>query len=247
MDFKMCFGLKIGCLCYILLFSHIVAISFAQQWTAPTFDLPVYGIYNRNVPSGATTNSKSNDVYWNGLAKAFEQNPEAIIQGIEDSREQIQNKKRLFRDQYGRQFLWDPISGAIPVFQNNHVKHDVQAIPIMYYDRVTGYLRGRQSHSKLQFLVPKEGYLLRRNRHQNVECDPTVHPMLSFDDGGETRDPCTGQAKSNKQAEFGLTTTSGMADVLCAFCQHIKNLRCIWQFCSHPDGVYKIKVSDNKG
>lgn len=48
----MCFGLKIGCLCYILLFSHIVAISFAQQWTAPTFDLPVYGIYNRNVPSG---------------------------------------------------------------------------------------------------------------------------------------------------------------------------------------------------
>ena len=61
----------------------------------------------------------------------------------------------------------------------------------------------------------------------------------------ETVDPCTG--KSKNKAEFGLTATSGMADVLCMFCQHIKNLQCIWQFCSHPEGVYKIKVSNSKG
>lgn len=90
-----------------------------------------------------------------------------------------------------------------------------------------------------------------------LDCSSKMYNYVSFDRitivsknianffSSETVDPCTG--KSKNKAEFGLTATSGMADVLCMFCQHIKNLQCIWQFCSHPEGVYKIKVSDSKG
>ena len=42
--------------------------------------------------------------------------------------------------------------------------------------------------------------------------------------------------------EFGLVASSGMADMLCALCQTIKSMECVWKFCSHPDGVYKVKL-----
>lgn len=221
--------------------SCLVLTSKAQLWSpTPTFDLPVYGIYHNNIPDGHAE-PVSNNVYWENLAKAFQQNPREIMHGIETSKERLNSGTHMFRDQYGRQFLWDPRFGAIPVVEENHTDRRIQAIPIVYYNTVTGYIADNQ---RLNLLIPHEGYLIKQRHPENTECDPNITPMLSFNDG-ETVDPCTG--KSKNKAEFGLTATSGMADVLCMFCQHIKNLQCIWQFCSHPEGVYKIKVSDSKG
>jgi hypothetical protein len=54
MNFKMAYGLKIGCIYYMTgLLSCLVLTSKAQQWSpTPTFDLPVYGIYHNNIPDG---------------------------------------------------------------------------------------------------------------------------------------------------------------------------------------------------
>lgn len=123
----------------------------------------------------------SNNVYWENLAKAFQQNPREIMHGIETSKERLNSGRHMFRDQYGRQFLWDPRFGAIPVVQENHTDRRIQAIPILYYNTVTGYIADNQ---RLRLLIPHEGYLIKQRHPENAECDPNITPMLSFNDGG---------------------------------------------------------------
>lgn len=103
------------------------------------------------------------------------------MHGIETSKERRNRGTHMFRDQYGRQFLWDPRFGAIPVVQENHTDRHIQAIPIVYYNTVTGYIADNQ---RLRFLIPHEGYLIKERHHENDECDPNITPMLSFNDGG---------------------------------------------------------------
>lgn len=123
----------------------------------------------------------SEDVYWNSLASAFEQNPQAMMPGIEDSRAKLQHQKRLFRDQYGRQFLWDQKYGAIPVVEHSS-DQQVYAVPVFYYK--AGYTSDGEDR-QFKIHLPQRGYLIRKYPPPpDVDCDPTVGPMLSFDDGG---------------------------------------------------------------
>lgn len=121
-------------------------------------------------------------MYWENLAKAFQQNPREIMHGIETSKERLNSGTHMFRDQYGRQFLWDPRFGAIPVVEENHTDRRIQAIPIVYYNTVTGYIADNQ---RLNLLIPHEGYLIKQRHPENTECDPNITPMLSFNDGGK--------------------------------------------------------------
>jgi hypothetical protein len=42
----------------------------------------------------------SNNVYWENLAKAFQQNPREIMHGIETSKERLNSGRHMFRDQH---------------------------------------------------------------------------------------------------------------------------------------------------
>lgn len=126
----------------------------------------------------------SENVYWNSLATAFKQNPQAMMPGIEDSRARLKYQKHLFRDQYGRQFLWDPRYGAIPVVDHNSPQK-VHAIPVLYFK--TGYTSD-DANRQFKIYLPQKGYLIQQypQTPQDVDCDPDLMPMLSFDDGGGT-------------------------------------------------------------
>jgi hypothetical protein len=93
------------------------------------------------------------------------QNPREIMHGIETSKERLNSGRHMFRDQYGRQFLWDPRFGAIPVVQENHTDRRIQAIPILYYNTVTGYIADNQ---RLRLLIPHEGYLIKQRHPENA-------------------------------------------------------------------------------
>ncbi|XP_060064132.1 uncharacterized protein LOC132544538 [Ylistrum balloti] len=193
------------------------------------------------------------EVYRKHISMTFEQNPDTVIDALveqEQRRKTNQHLKPMKRpqpyvrsqrvavDQHGRHYIWDHRYGYVPV---TPLPWDY---PVMWVDGPDGPIAVPMGMEPVYpqrepvFLVnptPDKCDSMRRSssfQEQNK-------PMMSFYE--PSSDPCTGKP----QSEFALTATSGMADVLCMLCQYFKSKRCVWQFCVHPEGVYKIKISEH--
>ncbi|XP_062598891.1 uncharacterized protein LOC134260343 [Saccostrea cucullata] len=223
--------------------------------------------YNMYIPdiSSQTDDADSKFVYWKSLEKAFQENPEAIKSALLISYLRKSFPTRIYLDKFGNRYTWDRNRGFVPVNQYNNPGftnypptplftnyHQTTMYP-NYQTRVPMYQRppppvfwtqspqGWIPVSSDPFFASYTSHPLNIN---NYWCDPTltdfnnVIPQLSTEVSAE--DPCMRQQLPD---EFGLVASSGMADMLCALCQTIKSMECVWKFCSHPDGVYKVKLN----
>lgn len=224
--------------------------------------------YNMYIPdiSSQTDEAESKFVYWRSLEKAFQKNPEAIKSALLISYLRKSFPTRIYVDRQGNHYTWDRNRGFVPVNQytapwyTNYNQAPMYSEP--YYSRTAMFpnyqtqvpMYQRPSPSVFWAQSPQgwipvspdpffSSYTSHPVNINNYWCDPTatdfnnVIPQLSTEVSAE--DPCMRQQLPD---EFGLVASSGMADMLCALCQTIKSMECVWKFCSHPDGVYKVKM-----
>nr|XP_022318264.1 uncharacterized protein LOC111121328 [Crassostrea virginica] len=222
-----------------------------------------YNMYIADLDS-RTDEAESKIVYWRSLEKAFQRNPEAIKSALLISYLRKSFPTRIYVDQHGNHYTWDSNRGFVPVnpysgytsypppptYTTTRYPH-TSMFP-NYPTHVPMYQRPPPSvfwAQSPQGWIPVSSdpffssYSFQPVNINNYWCDPTVTdfnnviPQLSTEISAE--DPCMRQQLPD---EFGLVASSGMADMLCALCQTIKSMECVWKFCSHPDGVYKVKL-----
>ncbi|XP_048761156.2 uncharacterized protein LOC125670183 isoform X2 [Ostrea edulis] len=199
--------------------------------------------------------AESKLVYWENFEKAFQENPEAIKSALLISYLRKSFPTRIYVDQHGNRYSWDRNRGFVPVnqytrpaipgyhqtpvytnYQNHVPSYQIPPAPVFWAQSPQGWI----PISSDPFFTSYTSYPFNVNKYW---CDPTVTdfnnviPQLSTEVSAE--DPCMRQQLPD---EFGLVASSGMADMLCALCQAIKSMECVWKFCSHPDGVYKVKL-----
>ncbi|XP_021342944.1 uncharacterized protein LOC110443212 [Mizuhopecten yessoensis] len=193
------------------------------------------------------------DVYRKHVSMTFEQNPDTVLDALVAQEQRRKTGKqlkprgrprpnvrsqRVVIDQYGRHFVWDERHGRIPVMP---LPWDY---PVMWFDGPEGPFAVPMGMEPVY--PPMERVFLVNPTPDS--CDPLRstssiqeqnNPMMSFYE--PSSDPCTGK----RHSEFAVTATSGMADILCMLCQYLKSKRCVWQFCVHPEGVYRINISEH--
>ncbi|XP_033749064.1 uncharacterized protein LOC117333747 [Pecten maximus] len=195
------------------------------------------------------------EVYRKHFSMTFKQNPDTVIDALmeqEQRRKTRQHLKprriqppyvrsqRVEVDQHGRHFIWDHRFGYMPV---HPLPWDY---PVMWVDGLDGPIAIPMGMEPTY--LPIEPVFLVNPTPKPDSCDPMRSrssikeqnkPTMSFYE--PSSDPCTGKP----QSEFAVTATSGMADILCMLCQYLKNKRCVWHFCVHPEGVYRINISEH--